>query len=383
MNPLNWERKMWAAIAVIFLIVWKVGESLIAYFQPLPWLSWQIVVLAFFFVFLWLLVKNFDQFQKIYKDPVVEGAWNLILAVSYWGGFYLAVQYIADPSSEIISEFLNQPLSREWRFALAVVMVSGILFVFQPTLNQVFGSHKLFAWATARLFIITVAVVSLFANFGGTYDFKTGVSKIYIDPATGDYYFDKGKSPKTGNELLSCSGVAGDMKVKCAEAQKDYERMENATQSVKKRFWTWLEDVKPSSGGSSATTPAPWNPAKGRRQEANPECTRVQREDGIISGNQAMRSMFVENRCKEFFFEQHTYKAVVRFGGNPCSVGEKLLFQEVSGTPQLWGKAAHPIQGWLNLDGKGTEVTDWREGVWVQKAVYSPFTAITKVSCVS
>jgi hypothetical protein len=148
-----------------------------------------------------------------------------------------------------------------------------------------------------------------------------------------------------------------------------------------------------STGGTRAAIknmPSQQSPNVPRSSSSaiNPDCTIVQRAEGTLSGNEAMRSKFVANRCKEVYFEQHDSDGIVRFY-NPCP-GWKVVFQKVNGSPQLWGRRINPYpyeSGWIagiaDIPPEGIVVTDWSSKVDLKKFSLSPFTAVTKVMCVS
>ena len=351
---------VWVSLAVCLL--WLLLGGLFSAVSSIVPYAWVIIVVAIVVgMVAWVLRYPATEINTLGENKIVWGIFQTVLVIGFVVLFIQGVFWVRDGA---LFSWIGIDLSPQTRMFISLVAVALVLFSFSPMFNWVIPTEGVFAKAVFRV-VVAVAGVLLFASIHSP--------KAYFNPVTGNPVV---KLDSEGNEyrdpLKVWSPATGE--------KLEYITPEQAkkTKPWWERWWATVEKWNTDRRASAEAVPK-----IATTSELNTDCTRVQREDGIISGNHAMRSMFVENRCKGFFFEQHTYKAVVRFSGNPCKTGERLLFQKVSGTPQLSGKAAHPIQGWLNLDSKGTEVTDWREGVWIQKAVYSPFTSVTKVSCVS
>jgi len=159
-----------------------------------------------------------------------------------------------------------------------------------------------------------------------------------------------------------------------------------------------VQSVVASVGDVLPETQNKWTPEEKRRSarsketpsptSVNPDCTVVQKESGIISAVGSANSLYVANRCLEFYFEQRTYQAVARFTKNPCPDGMVPFFQAIKGTPQLWGKPVTSPDSYVgggikSIPTAGMKVRGWTTGkLDIKKAVYSPFTAVTKMMCV-
>lgn len=375
---------LWIAAGVcgVVWLLWLVlGGIFSAASSVLPH-AWLIILLAVIIgVVAWVLRYPATEINALGENKIVWGTFQTLLVVGFIALFIQAALWIHSSNFLLWAGIDASPRVRAF---MSVVVVGLCLFPLPPLINWIIPTSGIFAKAVWRIlfatsFLLLVSTAFLPKMF---FDPITGKALVTID-SEGNTFYDPAKkvSPATQEPLKSITPEQAKKirpwweQVWGTVANWNEERRAAAEEARKK-----AEEARPLDGAGIATTTS---------LSANPECTRIQRAEGIVSGSQAVRSMYVENRCIEFFFEQHDYRGWVEFVNNPCAelptstrAGVNPLFQAVSGSPQLWGFGFSPEWwGGTTLDASGKKLA-WEGPVRLEKPI-AAFRAVTKLSCVS
>ncbi len=387
MNAIRPYIKVAVWVGVVVWLLWLVFGGLFSSISSITPLAWMIVLMAVIVGIVALAVNyGAEKVRQLGENELVWGVFQTIVVVGF---VFLFIQAVLWVNSNEFLIWMGIDVSPRVRMFMSVVVVSLCLFPLPPLIDWIIETKGIFAkavWRTlfATSFLLLAASLFLPKMF---FDPKTGKAIATID-SEGNTFYDPAKkfSPATRDELKPITPEqAKKIKPWWEQGLSAFQKWNNGRKTAAEKVRQEAEKARPLTH-----TPSPPSLAK------NPDCTYVQRADGRISGDQAIRTLYVANRCEEFFFEQHTYEADVRFENNPCSLlaswgvpsGKTPLFQAVSGSPQLWGFVDSPgivegsQWGWINLDKNGTRVL-WKGYVRVQKAQMSLSRAVTKLSCVS
>ncbi|OGZ44350.1 MAG: hypothetical protein A3J55_03590 [Candidatus Ryanbacteria bacterium RIFCSPHIGHO2_02_FULL_45_17b] len=325
-----------------------------------PYAQVIVVVAVVVGVVAWVLRYPATTINTLGDNNIVWGLFQIILVIGFIVLFIQAVLWVNS------NEFLlwaGIDASPRVRAFMSVVVVALCLFPLPPFIEWIIDTEGIFAkavWRTlfATSFLLLVASIFLPKTL---FDSVTGAPLAKIDSEGNTFYNPTKKfSPATGEPLEP---------ITTEQAKKIKPWWEGIFGVVQK----WNGDrrsIAQQARELAAETAASSTP--------KPECTQIQHEDSVLSGTRAITTMITASACREFYFEQHDFRGVVKIEKNPCGGGMMPFFQKVSGSPQISGYLGGPA--WINLDRAGTRV-DWKGFIEVKKSIPSLW-AVTKLSCV-
>ena len=252
---------VWGSLTVCLL--WLLLGGLFSAVSSIVPYAWVIIVVAIVVgMVAWVLRYPATEINTLGDNKLVWGIFQTVMVVGFIVLFIQAVLWV-NSNEFLLWTGIDSSPRVQW--FMSVVVVSLCLFPLPPLINWVIPTSGIFAsavWRTllATSFLLLVASVFLPKTL---FDPITGAPLATVDSEGNTFYSAKKYSPATGEELKP---------ITTEEAKKIRPWWERWWATIEK----WNIDRHASAeyarkSNAGVVTPAPWNPAKGRRQEASTE----------------------------------------------------------------------------------------------------------------